>query len=175
MKASRFTSATATALTAALVSTIALPLASARPPKPPRWKTVSITVTCPDTEPALCRGNYGLTISADGSYTVGPEPGGQTISDKLTAEELATIAKTADALARTSSRAKPKCDKRPAAPGASQTVTLTTAADRTFTIFQASIEGKGSRCTVGNRAKVIELETTLGLLLALHYPLPFPS
>jgi hypothetical protein len=164
--------ALATLVPFALASTLAVPAAGARP-RPPRWQKINITVTCDDKDPSICRGAYGLTVAADGSYTVGPDPAGAVINDNLSPEELKQIAKNAELLSRTSSRAKVKCDKRAALPGGGQTVTLTTADGKDLTLFQWSVAGKGSRCTVGNRARVIELETGLGLLLALHYPLPF--
>lgn len=165
----------ATVLTAALATIALVPTASARGPKPPKWKSITITTTCDDKEAELCRGVHGMTINADGSYVVGPAPDGTKLEDNLTADELTTIAKAAEKLSRTSTRAKPLCDKGPINPGGSQTVTLTTAKDKTITVYQSSIAGKGARCTVGNRSTAIELSSTLGLLLTLHYPLPFPS
>jgi hypothetical protein len=165
----------ATLLSAVVVTTALVSTASARGPRPPKWKSVTITTTCDDKEPELCRGIHGLTVNADGSYVVGPEPGGTKIEDNLSADELAAIAKAAEKLAAASSRARPLCDKGPVNPGGTQTVTLTTAKDKTLTIYQSSIPGKGARCTIGKRSIAIELQSTLGLLLTLHYPLPFPG
>ena len=162
-------------LGAVLATTLALPRAQARGPKTPRWRSVTITVTCDDKEPALCRGQYGFTVNVDGSFSVGPPPDGEAVTDNLSADELALIAKNAEALSRTSKRAKARCDKGPPPPGAHPTVVLTKADGSTVTVFQGAIAGKGSRCTIGKRETAVELETSLGLLMALHYPLPFPS
>lgn len=164
-----------TVLAVAAVTTLAVPSADARGPKPPRWRSVTINVTCEGKEPALCRGNFGFTVTSDGTFTVGPDGDGNTISEALSADELAMIAKGAEALSRTSTRAKPRCDKGPTDPASNQVVTLTKADGKTLTVYQSAIAGKGARCTVGKRADAIELETALGLLMTLHYPLPFPQ
>ncbi len=160
-------------LAVAVTSMLALPDASARKPKPPRWKTLTIQVSCEAMMPSACRGHEGFTIAVDGSYTVGPSTADAT-TGTLSAAELATVAAAAEALAGTSVRARPTCDKRPGMPGTNTTLILTPRTGKPVTLYQANAMAKGTNCTVGKRPITLRLESAVATLLVAHYPVPFP-
>jgi hypothetical protein len=63
---------------------------SAQPQTGPVW-TLTLKSTCVDAAQDQCVGKYGFSVSADGTYQVGPGPQGQLRTGKVTDSELELI------------------------------------------------------------------------------------
>ena len=61
-----------------------------KPVQGPAW-SLTLTSKCASEAADQCVAAYGFSVSADGKYHVGPGPSGQTRSDLLSSDEMASI------------------------------------------------------------------------------------
>jgi hypothetical protein len=68
---------------------------TSQPDTSPAWSLEYQTSCAANTDPTSCVGAYGLKLTADGSYEVGPGPQGQTAKGKLDPEDFTSLTQAA--------------------------------------------------------------------------------
>src|SRR5678815_2861156 len=63
------------------------------------WTQVSEHTGCEALSAQFCVGAFGFSVRADGSFTVGPAGGGQTLAGAITDSERAQLSADAEAVA----------------------------------------------------------------------------
>lgn len=135
------------------------------------WTQVAERTTCEALNPASCVGLFGFAVTADGRYTIGPAPSGQSVSGTLSAQELAQLSAAAGQVAG-GKGASPQCDSGASVPGVSDAVDLTVSDGTVIRAYEQSFQGT---CTRGGRDAALRLHDDLHALMQRYYPTPFPS
>jgi hypothetical protein len=154
--------------------------ASAVSPSPgpssvPTWSQLAETNTCSIADPSLCAGAYGFTVFPNGSYLVGPAPGGQATKGHLTATELSVLTGDAVAVLQTNISSGLTCISDAPIVGTNTTTSITPVGQSSVVIYQQSDPPNGSNCYAGSQTPAFNLHNDLNTILMKYYPVPFPA
>ena len=134
------------------------------------WTEVSERTGCEALNPQFCVGAYGFTVRSDGSYTVGPAGGGETLTGSVTGDERTRL--SADAVAAAASiTEQTSCDRTALVPGVADRVDLVAVPAGTVPVYQVN---PGAICYRAAREASYTLHDDLAALMRKYYPRPFP-
>jgi hypothetical protein len=147
--------------------------------KAPAWK-VSLKSACAGVTDGSCKGQYGFSIDANGSYLIGPAPSGQTLTGQIAADKLADIAAKVNAFGNLSTASAGAENCQLVAEDA-DAATIAAAAD-TLTLTQQSgdkvllLAKDNSSCyEVSDTSAVDGLHHAMSALENASYPAIFPD
>ena len=134
------------------------------------WTEVSEHTACEALNPQFCVGAYGFTVRSDGTYTVGPGGGDETLTGSVTSDERTRL--SADAVAATASITEQTiCDPAALVPGLADRVDLVAAPAGIVPVYQVN---PGAICYRAARDASYALHDDLAVLMRKYYPRPFP-
>ena len=85
--------------------------------------TVSVTTTCEAMISKYCKGAFGYTIAANGSWTAGPDPAtGRAYNGELTSQEWSELRNLVKHFFAAKPNTNYTCPVRPIVPGISETI-----------------------------------------------------
>ncbi len=134
----------------------------------PTWAKITSNRSCEAVNPPYCRGLYGFSIAHDGSYLIGPNAVGQSISGQITAAELDTLTAQGDAVVALINAAPNTVCPGPAiiVPGVSSAITVRLASNNRDYRFDNCANG-------GPPSELQKLANTVDALVAKYYVIPF--
>jgi hypothetical protein len=133
--------------------------------------TIAVSASCEAMVPAYCRGRFGFHVTSDGTWLVGPEPGGRSLAGHLREAERRALQSATARVLDSIPTSYVECHVRPAIPGGGESVTISTQA-RTVVL-----RGAGGRldpaCAPGDATADARLFTLADRLMRRYYPRPF--
>jgi hypothetical protein len=130
------------------------------------WAKITAKASCEALNPTYCLGTYGFSVAHDGSYTIGPNAVGQSISGQITAAELATLTAQGDDVVALINAAPNTACPAVVVPGSSSAFTVRLASNnRDYQFVNCTYNGAPS--------ELQKLANTVGGLIAKYYPVPF--